>query len=300
MSDQTNVSWSLSALILAAVGLLTIIVFIAWYFGSGEYTKGNTSSVKDIINNEVDMEPTVKTLTVTGNTTLGTDAADTVNIKADIKSDLVPDSTGQSLGSSTKEWGTVYVDTVDLGDGTMTQASDDNVRLTGAGFGFQRPIHPIDLGSGSGVTLGTSTSGYTYTLNNGTSTTSYIFTLPTATGSGTFYDFIFSQDFETQSSGGGISWLSPSSSDSFTGSIAVTSEPGGIGTSSVVFTGGDGNVAVGITYQRPVDEDFGGSYAVLDGSTFRVTDYGSNQWVVDGNLFVEGGVSGGNMVSPFA
>lgn len=293
-------SWSLTALILAAVGLLTFIIFIAWYFGSGEYTKGSVSGIKNVINNEVDMEPTVKSLTVTGSTTLGTDAADTVNIKADIKSDLIPDSTSGAydLGTSSKEWGTVFVDTVDLGDGTMTQASDDNVRLAGAGFGFRRPVVPVDL-STTAVTLGISTSGYTYTLNNGTSSTEYTFTLPTATGSGTFYDFIFSQDFGVSSIGtGNVQWLISGGEGNFKGVTTVTSYPGGEGTSTTTFTATD-DLVYTLDFNRPVSQNLDAAYSVLEGSTVRMTDYDTNRWVVDGNLITVSGVSGGNMNTPF-
>lgn len=296
-------SWSLTALILAAVALLTIIIFIAWYFGSGEYRKGTTSSVKDIINNEVDTAPTVASLTVTGNTTLGTDAADTLNVKADVSSDLIPDSTSGAydLGSSSKQWGTVYVDNVSFDDGTMTQASDDNVRLTGAGFGFRRPVVPVDL-SGTATDLGISNSGYTYTLNNGTSSTDYTFALPAATGSGIFYDFIFSQDFAVSNGdfGGVIEWTSLGGGI-FRGTTSVTSNPGGDGTSTVVFVSPSGSTVDQylIDFNRPVNDSLGASYSVLEGSTIRMTDYDTDRWVVDGNLITVSGVSGGNMNTPF-
>ena len=140
-------SWSLSGVILAAIALLTIIIFIAWYFGSGEYTKGTTSSVKDIINNETDTSPTVKNLTVTQNTTLGTGRADTVNIKATMSNDLIPETDASyDLGTGSKQWGTVHVDGgVKFDDGVSIIRSTDDLIIdtSDGGLGFRRPVKAI-------------------------------------------------------------------------------------------------------------------------------------------------------------
>lgn len=295
--------WSLTAIILASVALLAIIIFIAWYFGSGTYTKGNASNIKEIINNSDDLEPTLKRLTVNGNTTLGTDSADTLNVKADVSSNLIPDSTSgaYSLGSSSKQWGSVYVDNVRFDDGTITQASDDNVRLTGAGFGYRKPIQTIDLDTGSTSSLGTSTSGYTYVLSQ-TTASAYSLTLPPATTPGVFYNFLCGTSIASPGSFG----LLTDGDDSFNGVIQVSTESGDgnvTGTSYLTSFSVDddytlSNILV-FESSRPVANVSGLTPGVKQGSYFNITNYETGKWSVDGHLIVHSGVSIGTMVTPF-
>ena len=75
------------------------------YIGENHYVQGNTTLSKDI--------------SISGNTTVGSDGTDVVVVNASLNSDLIPltDTTSSTLGSATKRFGALFVNGV-IGDAT--------------------------------------------------------------------------------------------------------------------------------------------------------------------------------------
>ena len=69
-------------------------------------------------------------LSVTGNTTLGDAASDTVTITADIASDLIPSADGtHDLGATGAEWQDLFIDGTANIDSLVADTADINGRL---------------------------------------------------------------------------------------------------------------------------------------------------------------------------
>jgi len=67
---------------------------------------------------------TVAGLTVTGNTTLGDAATDTVTFTADVASNILPNADGTlSIGASGSSWGDAYITTLYVGDTEVTSTA---------------------------------------------------------------------------------------------------------------------------------------------------------------------------------
>ena len=82
-------------------------------------------------------------VTIGGNITIGDQTTDTLSIVAAITSDIIPQTTNlYNLGSSLKNWNTVYSSTINV-DGNIkiennlitTQTTNSNLQLSGAGTG---------------------------------------------------------------------------------------------------------------------------------------------------------------------
>jgi hypothetical protein len=78
---------------------------------------------------------TIPTLSVTGNTTLGNAATDTVTVTADIASNLIPSADDTyNLGASGAEWNDLYVDGVAYIDTIDGAATSGDFTFTGASY----------------------------------------------------------------------------------------------------------------------------------------------------------------------
>jgi len=298
--------WSLTAIILGGIAMLTIIIFMAWYFGSGYYRNGTLDSIKNIVNNDLsNTSPTFKNLIVKQDTTLGDSGADTLAVNARVSTNLIPQGDGsKDLGSSDNGWGDLYLDSVVYDSGaSIIQGSDNMILVTDQGLGYRRPIQNITVdGVSSGLannTFTTSQSGYTFVLNEGDSY-NYALELPSATGSGVFYDFVFGTSIATDNPAYAL-FIDTVGSDTLTGLVTVVEYPGGSGTSSLNFAPEALNNQFAVDFLRPAIYDLGAgiSSGVLQGSYIRMTDYASGEWLIDGSLLVNPGVTGAYMNPPF-
>jgi hypothetical protein len=124
--------------------------------------------------------------------------------------------------------------------------------------------------------------------------------LPEPTGSGIFYDFIWTDDTTWNDDQAFSNWeFGTAIGNELTGSITMVETPGGDGTSSIIFDA-VGNNFFNLDPVRPVALNSDGlSQGILKGSNLRFTDYDPGQWSIDGTVFVVNGVSGGKMITPF-
>jgi hypothetical protein len=76
-------------------------------------------------------------LAVNGNTTIGNSDTDTLDIQADVSSNIVPETSTQSIGLSTDSWQAVYAGNLELSSNSITALNTNgNVTLVPNGTGY--------------------------------------------------------------------------------------------------------------------------------------------------------------------
>lgn len=296
--DTGSINWSYKKKINASLGIaiFLVIAFIAavvLYWTLGDHY--NEEKVKNVIKNSGDTNATFKNLTVRDDTTLGNSTSDSLTVNARVASDITPSQdSSYDLGSTTNHWDKVYTDSVVFEDGTSMIATDGLGIQTTGGFGYQRKVETKSLDGNE--TLPKSESGYLYVLEQGTSGS--IFTLPASSGDGTFYDFVAGTSISGPTNDSFT--LRTASGDYFTGSINLVSENTGPGSSLVATimtpdstTAND--IVIDDTYPINISTGYSG---IIQGSNWRVVDYGGVGWTVTGTMILESGPSVGSFFTP--
>jgi len=92
-------------------------------------------------------------LQVNGNTTLGNANTDTVNIQADISSNIVPETSTQTIGLSTDSWQSVYAGNLEISANSVTALNTNgNVSLVPDGVGY------VDIDTSTALLIPTGTT----------------------------------------------------------------------------------------------------------------------------------------------
>jgi hypothetical protein len=150
-------------------------------FCSGAYNGTSTSQPNMVVNAQgqimrsTTLNRTFNDLTINGNTTLGTNAANTFTVNAQITSDLVPNGT-RNLGSTTNRWNKLYVSGNSIHMGTNA----DEVELSytaNSHLKFTKPVltpNSIVSLTGNATYSGTPEAGLVLYVYN-TSGTDYTF-----------------------------------------------------------------------------------------------------------------------------
>lgn len=305
-SSATSTSWMSISGIALGLSILLLFAFIGWmiwYFLEGY--KVDAGDIKKALENSDGTDAVFENLTVKEDTVLGTTSSDTVNVKASVSNNFVPDGNKtRNLGSSTRKWDNLYVDQVVFDGGVSIISETDVLRVDGE-LGYRRNIIPYSLTANSGetVTIPSSNSGAIYVIDEESNGYDYEFDLPSATGSGIFYDFTMGTSI-ISNSGDELS-INPVSGDYLIGSIDVQSyvkgDPG-VSNSSVTFQGLRSDQVSFIILQNGGvlgDSPNANGGPVLEGSTIRVTDTSSGYWTVDGSLIIDADLTPTDMNSPF-
>jgi hypothetical protein len=296
ISDTDNRQWSamtevrgiaISGLVLSIIFMLGLIAFVTWYWIEGGQ-ESTSEKIKQALEESIDTSPVFKKLTVNEDTTLGTNSSDTLNVKAAVSSNLIPDGQKtRDLGSSTRRWDDLYVDQINFDGGISIVSETDIIKFTGGGLGYKRVVQPLTISGTSPVdNVYPINSGYIYKLNHDGTETSNSILLPTASGSGDFFEFIFDDDFP------GDLYFTTAENDSMRGVASITAQPFtsddlASGVSYAQFASlSTGSSSFTINFSKPVDNT---TYpGVINGSKVTFLDEGSNLWYVNADLIVDG------------